>query len=83
VVALEGRVLLGGVTRGKGLQGTGAQEMPPGQGSERTLTPRSGGGRLSKCSELTVDYSESLGWIDKVYSDSRVRGTKAGDDGDG
>ncbi len=39
--------------------------MPLGQGSEGTLTPRSGGGRLSKCSELTVDNSEPLVWMNK------------------
>ncbi len=32
------------------------------------------------CKELTVDDSNSLLWIDRVYSDSGVRGTKAGDD---
>ena len=53
--------------------------MPPGQDNKGTLTPRSGGGRLSKCKELTVDDSNSLLWIDRVYSDSGVRGTKAGD----
>ncbi len=35
------------------------------------------------CSELTVDNSESLGYIDRVYSDSGVRSTKVGDDDDG
>ncbi len=38
--------------------------MPLGQGDEGTLTPRSGGGRLSKC-RLTVDDSESLGGLDR------------------
>jgi len=32
------------------------------------------------CKELTVDDSNSLLWIDKVYSDSGERGTKARDD---
>ncbi len=54
--------------------------MPPNQGDGRTLTLRSGGGRLSKCRELTVDNSNSLLWIDKVYSDGGERGTKARDD---
>ncbi len=58
-------VLLGGVTREKDLQGTGVLGMPPGQGSEGTLIPRLGGGRLSKCSELTVGNSKTLGWINK------------------
>ena len=77
---LEGRVLLKEATRGKGSQGAGIQEMPPSQDDEGTLTLRSGGGRLSKCKELTVDDSNSLLWIDKVYSDSGERGTKARDD---
>ena len=54
--------------------------MAPNQGDGRTLTPRSGGGRLSKCRELTVDNSNSLLWIDKVYSDGGERGTKVRDD---
>ena len=54
--------------------------MPPNQGDGRTLTPGSGGGRLSKCRELTVDDSNSLLWIDGVYSDSGERCTKARDD---
>jgi len=37
----------------------------------------------SCCRELTVDDSNSLLWIDGVYSDSGVRGTKVGDDQDG
>ena len=32
------------------------------------------------CSELTADDSESLGGSNRVYSDSRERGTKARDD---
>ena len=32
------------------------------------------------CKELTVDDSNSLLWIDRVYSDSGARGTKARDD---
>ncbi len=35
---------------------------------------------LSFCRELTVDDSNSLLWIDRVYSDSGERGTKARDD---
>ena len=34
----------------------------------------------SKCRELTVDDSNSLLWIDRVYSDSGERCTKARDD---
>jgi len=33
--------------------------------------------------ELTVDDSESLGCIDRVYSDSGERSTKVGDDREG
>ena len=53
------------VTRRMGWQGPGEQEMPLGQGDEGTLTSRSGGGRLSKCSELTVDNSKSLVWVNR------------------
>ncbi len=34
----------------------------------------------SVCSELTVDDSESLGGLNRVYADSRERGTKVRDD---
>ena len=39
---------------GEGTGQAGVQDLPLGQGTEGTLTPRSGGGRLSKCNELTV-----------------------------
>ncbi len=79
-MVLYGGVPLRGVTGKKEMQGTETLGMPPGQGSDGTLISRSGGGRLSKCSELTVDDSEPLGGTNGVYSDSRIRGTKVGDD---
>ncbi len=62
---LGGKIPLGEATRRKGWQGTGVLEMPLGQGCEGTLTLRSGGGRLSKCSELTVGNSKSLVWVNR------------------
>src|SRR6266404_80975 len=51
--------------------------------SRATLTRRQGclsGSIHCTCRELTVDDSNSLLWIDRVYSDSGERGTKARDD---
>ncbi len=62
---LGGKIPLEGAIRRKGWQGTGVLGMPLGQGNEGTLTPRSGGGRLSKCRVLTVDDSESLRGLDR------------------
>ncbi len=39
--------------------------MPLDQECKGILILGSGGGRLSKCSKLTVDYSESLGGVNR------------------